>query len=210
MSKHNPFSSPLSPNIVPAILAYSRSEFTEKLEKTRKIKAKMIQVDVLDGTYIDNKSYSNPKIIAPLLKSTPFEAHLMVSNPEKHIERWAKLRPKRIIFHIDSTNNPLKTVEAIKKAKITPVVAINPNTKIDALGLIFREISAILVMGVNPGYGGQRFRPSTLKKIKTIKQKFPGLLIEVDGGVRATNAQKILDAGADTLAVGSALFETVV
>ena len=194
-------------SLTPAILAYTRSEFAHKVAVTRERKAKLLHIDAMDGKFVDNTCFCSPVAVSKLVSSTPFEAHLMVSRPAKHLAKWAAAGAQQVIVHIEATDDIQTVIAEAKRLKIKLWLAINPGTKITALPLILSGICGILVMGVMPGRGGQRFRPSALKTIANIRQMAPNVPIAVDGGVRANNAEKIISAGATRLIAGSYYFD---
>lgn len=196
--------------IIPAILSHSRDEFLEKLEIIRKSrpKPKLIQLDVADGKFVDNTTWGTHAQIKALALDIPFEVHLMVNKPEKAYLRWIEAGATRIVFHYEATKDPIVLAKAIKTAGARAIMAINPETKIDLDPLIFKAIHAILVMDIHPGFGGQKMLSGTIQKIRSLRKAYPRLKIEVDGGVNQKNMQKLIDAGANELVMGSAYFKT--
>ncbi|MDP2656602.1 MAG: ribulose-phosphate 3-epimerase [bacterium] len=195
-------------SIIPAILAHSRAEFLEKLEIIRKSspKPKLLQIDVVDGKFVDNTTWGTPAQIKALQLDIPFEAHLMVNNPEKAYKRWITAGANRVVFHYEATKDPIGLAKGIRIAGAKPIMAINPETNINIDPLIFKVINGILVMDIHPGFGGQKMLPGTFKKIRALRKAHPHLKIEVDGGVNAKNMQKLIDAGANELVIGSAYY----
>ena len=137
-----------------------------------------------------------------------FEVHLMVKDPEITIEEWVDAGAKRIIFHIEATHKPEECIKTIKRFKREAGIAINPKTKVSKIKKFLPEIDHVLIMGVNPGFSGQKFQPKVLKKIKRLKKIAPNIKIGVDGGVNQKNAKEILRAGADFLCAASAIFKS--
>ena len=194
--------------VIPAILAKSQKEFEEKIKKIAP-HADIIQIDVMDGVFVPNKTWADTDIIKHLYLPIKFEAHLMVQNPEAGaIEGWAQAGAFRIIFHIEATKKAEECIRQIKKYKREVGVAINPNTPLAKLKPFLKKIDYVLVMGVTPGFSGQKFQPVVLQKIKQIRNLAPKIKIGVDGGVDKTNAKKLYAAGANYLNAASAIFES--
>ncbi len=199
----------ITKHIIPALLTHSKAEFLKEIDivKNAHPKAKLVQLDVADGKFVHNTTWGTPAQVKSLHLTVPFEAHLMVQNPEKAYKYWVHAGASRIVFHCETTKDPIFLAKAIKTAGVKPIMAIDPETKIDLEPLILKEIYGILVMGVHPGFGGQTMVAGTMKRIRTLRKKYPRLRIGVDGGVNIKNAQKLLDAGATELVMGSAYFK---
>ena len=160
----------------------------------------------MDGKFVKNKSVS-VKLI-PKLKNA--EAHLMVEDPLKYIDDLAKKGFKKVIFHYEALKDEstiFKTIGIIKKEKMVPAIAINPETSVAKIKPFLNKIKSVTVLTVNPGFYGSRFLPSQLKKIKEIKKIDKKIKVEVDGGIDDKTAKKAVKAGADVLISGSFLFE---
>lgn len=201
--------------VIPAILAKSREEFLEKVKKIlpagrqARPHAGYIQIDVMDGAFVPNTTWADTKEIKNLALPMKFEAHLMVKNPEAGaIEEWAKAGASRIIFHIEATKKVGECVRQIKKYKCEAGIAINPNTPIIKIIPLLKKIDYVLVMGVTPGFSGQKFQSVALQKIKELRKLSPKMKIGVDGGVDEKNAKKLYAAGADNLNAASAIFKS--
>jgi len=192
--------------VVPAILAKSQKEFKSKLDKVLPF-SDFIQLDIMDGKFVPNKTWGNPKALADLAAVVDYEVHLMVANPEKVIEKWAKVGASRIIFHIEATNDIDGCINLIEKHKKETGIAINPETPVVKIKKIFPKINYVLVMGVSPGFSGQKFQPKILMKIKKIRTLAPKIKIGVDGGVGPENAKAIKAAGANYLCAASGIFD---
>lgn len=193
--------------VIPAILAKSQKEFEEKIKKIAP-HADIIQIDVMDGVFVPNTTWADTDIIEHLHLSVRFEAHLMVENPEAGaIAEWAKAGAFRIIFHIEATKKPEECVKQIKKFHREAGVAINPKTPPAKIKNLLSKIDYVLVMGVTPGFSGQKFQSVALEKIKLLKKIAPNVKIGVDGGVDKKNAKKLYAAGADYLCAASAIFK---
>ncbi|MFA5133217.1 MAG: ribulose-phosphate 3-epimerase [Patescibacteria group bacterium] len=198
--------------LIPAILAKSQKEFKSKLEKILPF-SDFIQLDIMDGKFVPNKTWGNPKALADLSAVIDFEVHLMVENPEKAIEKWAKAGAERIVFHFEATDNPEKCIEKIKAGsprfgRVEAGIAINPETPVLKIKPFIKKIDYVLVMGVTPGFSGQKFQSKVLAKIKAIRKLAPKIKIGVDGGVGPENAKKIKNAGAKYLCAASGIFNS--
>ncbi len=208
--------------VIPAILAKSQKEFEEKIKKIAP-HADVIQIDVMDGAFVTNTTWADTKEIKKMRLPVRFEAHLMVKNPEDGaIEAWAKAGAFRIIFHIEATEKALVCVKQIKKFGREVGIAINPETPIEKIKKFLPPrrhparseaemrdlfVDYVLVMGVTPGFSGQKFQPVALEKIKQIRAWAPKIKIGVDGGVDKSNAKKLYAAGANYLNAASAIFK---
>jgi ribulose-phosphate 3-epimerase len=193
--------------VIPAILAKSQKEFEEKIKKIAPY-ADTVQIDVMDGVFVPNATWADTKEIKNMRLPVRFEAHLMVKNPEAGtIEEWAKAGAFRIIFHIEATKKVGECIKLIKKYKKEIGVAINPKTSLTKIKNLLSELDYVLVMGVTPGFSGQKFQPIALEKIKQIRKLAPKVKIGVDGGVDKANAKKIITAGANYLNAASAIFK---
>lgn len=198
--------------ISPSLLS---ADFTN-LEKEFKIlneeKVDFIHLDIMDGNYVPNISYG-PGIVKSLrpLTEIPFDTHLMIEKPENYIEEFVKSGSDIITIHPSTTKHLDRTLSIIRSFGKKTGLALNPGDSLGVLDYNLEKLDLVLVMSVNPGFGGQKFIPSSLRKIKEIKKIIEKrnleTLIEVDGGVKLDNAKEILDAGADILVAGSAIFE---
>lgn len=198
--------------ISPSILS---ADFTN-LEKEFKImneeKVDFIHLDIMDGNYVPNISYG-PGIVKSLrnLTDIKFDTHLMIERPENYVELFKDAGSDIITIHPSTTKHLDRTISYIKSMGMKAGIALNPSDSIEVLNYIIDKIDLVLIMSVNPGFGGQKFIPSSLRKIEEVKKLINennlNTLIEVDGGVKLDNAREILDAGADILVAGSAIFE---
>lgn len=193
--------------IAPSLLAADFSKLREEVEAIEKTKAKWLHLDIMDGNFVPNISFG-----ADIIKSIKpytnlyFDAHLMVEKPEWYIETVAKSGVDNITIHIESTKHLHRALQLIKSQGIKAGVAINPGTDIEVLDNVIDMIDLILVMTVNPGFGGQKFIESTLKKIRRIRDKYPNIDIQVDGGINSDTAKLVREAGANILVAGSYVF----
>lgn len=193
--------------IIPAILVKTKREFEHRIKSVMNL-VDMVQIDVMDGIFVPNKTWAKTDVIGRLKLPVDFEVHLMVKEPEAVIEDWADAGAKRIIFHIEATKKPEECIKEIKRFKREAGIAINPKTRISRIGKLLPKISYVLIMGVDPGFSGQEFQPQVLRKIKKLRKLAPNIKIGVDGGVDKKNAKQILDAGANYLSAASAIFKS--
>lgn len=194
--------------IIPAILAKSREEFEEKIKKITP-HADIIQIDVMDGAFVPNATWTDAKVIKDMRLPMQFEAHLMVENPEVGaIEEWANAGAFRIIFHLEATKKAAECLRQIKKFHLEAGIAINPKTPVLKIKNLLPKIDYVLVMGVTPGFSGQKFQSVAIQKIKQIRKLAPHIEIGVDGGVDKAIAKKLYAAGADNLNAASAIFKS--
>ncbi|OGY87596.1 MAG: hypothetical protein A2233_05095 [Candidatus Kerfeldbacteria bacterium RIFOXYA2_FULL_38_24] len=190
--------------IVPAIL---ENDFAEIKKKIKIIKpfTDFIQLDVMDGIFVPNKTFADAKLVAQLPIS--LEVHLMIVNPSLFVKQWALPNVKRLIVHYEAMTNVDFEIETIRKTKKEVAIAINPDTSTFSLKPYLDKIDMVLIMGVEPGFSGQDFQKDVLEKIREIKKLKPGLLVEIDGGVSMHNHEVIVDAGADILVAHSAIWK---
>ena len=198
--------------ISPSILSADFSQLGSEIKKLEEGGADLIHVDVMDGHFVPNLTIG-PPVIKTLRKYTsiPFDVHLMISPVHKYIEDYAKAGADIITIHPEATENLEDSINLIKKLNKKVGVSLNPDTKINVLEGHFLNIDLILVMSVFPGFGGQKFIPDTINKIKNIKdikQKYKYKFdIEVDGGINFTNSKEVINAGADILVSGTTIFK---
>lgn len=197
--------------VVPAILSKTKQDFAEKVKSVAPF-IQTIQIDIMDGRFVPNKTWGTPVKIGRFLKEInfkkDFEVHLMVAQPEKVIKAWVRAGAKRIIFHFEATKRHKFVIESIHKNKCQVGMAINPETSVEKIKEFLNLVDMILVMGVNPGFSGQKFQPKVLEKIREIKRLNPKVLVGVDGGVNLENVKQIKKAGVDILNAASAIFKS--
>ncbi|MGV8058039.1 MAG: ribulose-phosphate 3-epimerase [Smithellaceae bacterium] len=199
--------------IAPSILSADGGRFAEEIAAVEKAGADWIHIDVMDGHFVPNITLG-PAIIAALRKTTklPFDVHLMIENPERYIESFAAAGADIITVHVEAVNHLHRTIDLIKKYGKKTGVSLNPATSLSSVEEILPDIDLLLIMTVNPGFGGQQFIKSTLPKIvraSKLLSAFPHKpLLEVDGGVSLTNIKSIAQAGAQVLVAGNSVFST--
>ena len=198
--------------ISPSILSADFSQLGDEIKRLEKGGADMIHVDVMDGHFVPNLTIG-PPVIKNLRKYTklPFDVHLMISPVHKYIENYAEAGADIITIHPEATDNLKESINLIKKFGKKVGVSLNPKTEIQTLLDEIANIDLVLVMSVNPGFGGQKFMPEVLDKIKELKKiKDEGKYhfdIEVDGGINFSNSKIVLEAGANILVSGTTVFK---
>ena len=198
--------------ISPSILSADFSQLGNEIKKLEDGGADLIHVDVMDGHFVPNLTIG-PPVIKTLRKYTklPFDVHLMISPVHKYIKDFSDAGADIITFHPEATENIKETISLIKSLKKIVGVSLNPNTEIDIIQNYLKDIDLILVMSVYPGFGGQKFIPDVLKKIKTLKELKDknnyNFDIEVDGGINFSNSKDVLNAGANILVSGTTIFK---
>jgi ribulose-phosphate 3-epimerase len=199
--------------IAPSILSADFSRLNEEVKAVEKAGADMIHVDVMDGHFVPNITIG-PLVVAGLRKLTslPLDVHLMIEEPERYINAFAQAGGNWITVHSEVCSDLRRTIRRLRKLKVRPGVVLNPATSLKVLYPILDEIDLVLLMSVNPGFGGQSFIPSTLKKIerlrKIIDENHYFLEIEVDGGIKAENIREVSRAGGDIFVSGTGIFKT--
>jgi ribulose-phosphate 3-epimerase len=197
--------------IAPSILAADFARLAEEIGRVEAAGADLIHVDVMDGHFVPNLTIGPPVIKAlDAVTSLPLDVHLMVEEPDALLPAFIEAGSDNLTVHVEACRHLHRTIQIIKDAGVYASVVLNPATSLHALEEILPELHMVLLMSVNPGFGGQRFIPSTLDKIRALKQQITerglNVAIEVDGGVNASNARAVCDAGADVLVAGTAIF----
>ena len=195
----------------PSLLSADFYNLKKDIEELNRLNVKYLHLDVMDGNFVPNISYG-PGVIKMLRPHTNmiFDTHLMIENPEKYIDEFAKAGCDIITIHPESTKHVHRAIQQIKNHGLKAGVVLNPHTHESVLEYIIEDIDLILVMSVNPGFGGQSFIKSSLSKIKNIKklieERNPNIILEVDGGIKVDNVKEVLDAGANLIVSGSGVF----
>lgn len=197
--------------IAPSILSADFSRLGEEISDVEKGGAELIHVDVMDGHFVPNITIG-PLVVESIRPITklPLDVHLMIENPDQYIESFAKAGADYITVHVEACRHLYRTIQLIKSFGVKAGVVLNPATPVQLIEPILEELDIVLLMSVNPGFGGQKFIPSVLNKIKQVrdlaKQKGVQLEIEVDGGVNEQTARLCIEAGATILVAGSAVY----
>jgi ribulose-phosphate 3-epimerase len=199
--------------IAPSILASNFARLGEDVRAVEQGGADVIHVDVMDGHFVPNISIGVP-VVASLHKATrlPLDVHLMIERPEEYIERFVRAGASRVLIHQEATVHLDRALSMIRELGAQAGAAINPATPVATLTDVFDKVDTVLVMSVNPGFGGQKFIPGAVEKIRQLNQwrvRYNGAFrIEVDGGVDAENAAELAQAGANTFVAGTSIFHT--
>lgn len=171
----------------------------------------LVHVDVMDGHFVPNLTIG-PVVVSAIAKAAtkPLDIHLMVQNNTFFVDLFAPLKPEYITFHIEEEKNPHRLIQYIRSLGIKPGIVLNPHTPAEAIEYLLGDLDMVLVMSVNPGFGGQKFIPTVVEKIKRLKalrdRINPDCLIEIDGGVGSSNIQMLKEAGVDVCVAGSYVF----
>lgn len=199
------------PLIAPSILSANFGQLSRDIEMINESEADWFHVDVMDGVFVPNISFGFPvmKILKQQAKK-PLDVHLMIVQPERYVDAFAEAGANVLTVHYEASTHLHRTLDAIRKAGMKAGVALNPHTPVHLLKDILYMTDLVLVMSVNPGFGGQKFINQTYSKLEELKQMAqeirPDLLIEVDGGVNVANAHSLVEAGANVLVAGNAVF----
>jgi ribulose-phosphate 3-epimerase len=199
--------------ISPSILSADFSQLGAEIKRLEDGGADMIHVDVMDGHFVPNLTIG-PPVIKALKKhcSLQFDVHLMISPVHKYIEAYANAGADIITIHPEATNNLKESIFKIKDLNKKVGVSLNPESKIDLIKNLLDQIDLVLIMSVNPGFGGQKFMPEVLEKIKELKkiqtEKNINFDIEIDGGINFDNCQAAIEAGANILVSGTTVFKS--
>lgn len=195
--------------VVPAIIAENFKELEEKIRSVEGL-VEWVQIDIMDGKFVVQKTFNRPLELVNLKTSLKLEAHLMIEHPWNFIQDWISAGARRILVHYEAVGFRLDAENVFEnmiiQCHLTGCefgIVLNPETPIDVLDPYMLKVDIIQVMGVKPGRAGQQFQDRDLLKIQSLREKYPGVKIEVDGGVNDETAPKILKAGADILVVGS-------
>tara|TARA_B110001454_G_scaffold75928_1_gene73493 strand:+ start:190 stop:849 length:660 start_codon:yes stop_codon:yes gene_type:complete len=198
--------------ISPSILSADFSKLGSEIQNLEKAGANLIHIDVMDGHFVPNITIG-PEVISKLRKYTilPFDVHLMISPVNNFIKNFAEAGADIITIHPEATNNLLDSIKKIKTYKKKVGVSLNPETSVDEVLPILNLIDVVLVMSVNPGFGGQKFIEKTLEKVKILRKEIDSksfkTQIEIDGGINFTNAKMAIKAGVDILVSGTTIFK---
>ena len=198
--------------VSPSILSADFGRLDQDIEMLNRSDAQLIHCDVMDGVFVPNISFGFPVIEAVARKATKeLDVHLMIVNPQNYISQVRDCGAAIMNVHQEACVHLHRTVQAIKDAGMKAAVTLNPATPVETLTDIITDLDMVLLMSVNPGFGGQKFIPNTISKVKRLRQMIArrnsGAMIEIDGGVDLTTAPALIAAGADVLVAGSFVFK---
>lgn len=199
--------------VAPSILAADFNNLGDQIEMINRSEADFVHCDVMDGVFVPNISFGIPIVQAVNhLSKKPLDVHLMIVNPDRYIEEFYKAGAAVITVHYEACTHLHRTIQQIKNLGIKASVCLNPHTPINLLEDIISELDMVLLMSVNPGFGGQQFIENTYRKIVALKEMITrqnsNALIEIDGGVNFEVGKKLYDSGADILVAGSFVFNS--
>lgn len=197
--------------VAPSILSADFGKLNDEIEAICKAGCDLVHVDVMDGHFVPNLTIG-PVVVQAVAKAAtkPLDIHLMVKNNTFFVELFAPLQPKFLSFHIEEEKHPHRLIQKIRSYGISPALTLNPHTPPESIEFLLDEIDMVLLMSVNPGFGGQKFIPSVLEKARRLRQMIEKrnakVLIEVDGGVNGLNVRDLDEAGVDIVVAGSYVF----
>lgn len=199
--------------VAPSILSADFGRLDDEVKAICEAGADLVHVDVMDGHFVPNLTIG-PLVVNAVAKSStkPLDIHLMVENIPFFVDLFLPLKPKFISFHIEEEKHPLRLCDHIRKNGVNPAIVLNPHTPVSSLEYIINDVDMVLLMSVNPGFGGQKFIPSVLDKAKQLREliesKNAACLIEVDGGVNGLNVSELDEAGVDIVVAGNFVFSS--
>ena len=193
--------------IVPAILTKKLPDLRDKIKKVKSFGARKVQIDIADNKFVPNKTIG-AKELKQIHTSLNVEAHLMVYEPQKYVEQFAKARVKTFIFHIEAVPEPQEIIKKVKKSKMKVGLALNPKTNISFIEPFVSKLDVVLFLSVEPGFQGRGFVPTVLDKIMEFRNMFPSVIIGIDGGIKLDNFNLLKDLAINEVVVGSGIWQT--
>jgi ribulose-phosphate 3-epimerase len=199
--------------ISPSILTADLSNIEKQIRLLEAGESDFIHLDIMDGHFVPNITFG-PMMVKTIKRLTkiPLDVHLMISDPDKYIEKFIEAGADYLTIHQEATHHLDRSINHIKSFGVKAGVSLNPSSPVDLLDDVLYNIDMVLIMSVNPGFGGQKFIQNSLSKISRIKEKIkarkPDTLIEVDGGINLENIDKIVSHGANVLVIGNSIFDT--
>ncbi|TKX31619.1 ribulose-phosphate 3-epimerase [Campylobacter aviculae] len=199
--------------VAPSLLSANFLKLKEEIQAVEDAGADLLHIDVMDGYFVPNFTFG-PCVIEKISSITklPLDIHLMVKDVTKFVDLFVPLKPKFISFHIEAENHPIRICEYIRSHGIHPAIVLNPHTPVSFINYLIEFVDMVLLMSVNPGFGGQSFLDLTYDKIRELRElidkKDAKVFIEVDGGVNGLNASDLENAGADILVAGNYIFSS--
>ncbi len=191
--------------IAPSILSADFGKLNEDISTVEDY-VDYIHVDVMDGHFVPNLTFGAP-VVKCIKSKKPLDVHLMIENPLEYVDDFAKAGAEILSFHYEAVKNPINIIKAIKDNGMRPGISVKPGTDIQVLEEVLPELDWVLVMSVEPGFGGQSFMPLALEKIKWLREKAPNIDIAVDGGITDETGKLCREAGANVLVAGSYIFK---